>query len=210
MSDENPSREALPVATNHEITALLRAWEAGQSRALDDLIPIVYRELKRLARHYTRGRTGETLQTTALVHEAYLRLVDMDGVSWQDRAHFFAVSARIMRGLLVDAARARRARKRGGDGRRVIASVDIDLDRVPDMGPARTEEILAIHEALDHLARIDPRQAQVVEMRYFVGLSVDETAEVLRVSPQTVMRDWKMARAWLRRETESGAGQSAG
>lgn len=168
----------MSAATSHQITALLKAWEAGQSRALDDLIPIVYRELKRLASRYTRGRTGETLQTTALVHETYLRLVDMDSVGWQDRAHFFAVSARIMRGLLVDAARA--------------------------------DEILAIHEAIDHLARLDPRQAQVVEMRYFVGLSVDETAEVLKVSPQSVMRDWRLARAWLRREIEPSAGRSAG
>lgn len=198
----------MPAATSHEITALLRAWEAGQSRALDDLIPVVYRELKRLARRYTRGRTGDTLQTTALVHEAYLRLVDMDSVGWQDRAHFFAVSARIMRGLLVDAARARRSLKRGGRGGRVSPSVD--LDRVPDMGAARADEILAIHEALEHLARLDPRQAQVVEMRYFVGLSVDEAAEVLKVSPQSVMRDWRLAKAWLRREIESSAGQSAG
>ncbi len=192
----------MPAPTSHEITALLRAWKAGQPRALDDLVPIVYRELKRLARRYTRGRTGETLQATALVHEAYLRLVDMDGVNWQDRAHFFAVSARIMRGLLVDAARARRAQKRGGRDGRAVAPVAVDLDEVPDMGSSRAEEILAVHEALEHLTRFDPRQARVVEMRYFVGLSVDEAAEVLKISPQSVMRDWKLAKAWLRREFE--------
>jgi RNA polymerase sigma factor (TIGR02999 family) len=190
----------MSTATSHDITALLKAWGTGQSKALDDLIPVVYRELKRLARRCAGGRGGQTLQTTALVHEAYLKLANMDEVNWADRAHFFAVSARIMRGLLVDAARARCAEKRGGKGWRVDPAAQIDLDQVPDMGPARAEEILAIHEALEHLAAMDPRQAQVVEMRFFVGLSVDETAEVLKISPQSVMRDWKLAKAWMRRE----------
>jgi RNA polymerase sigma factor (TIGR02999 family) len=190
----------MSAATNHEITALLRAWETGRSTALDDLIPVVYRELKRLARRRMRGREGETIQTTALVHEAYLRLVNMDNVKWADRAHFYAVSARIMRGILVDAARARRSQKRGGSSRRAGLAPDIDLDQIPDIGSGRAEEILAIHEALGHLATMDPRQAQVVEMRFFVGLSVNETAEVLKISPQSVMRDWKLAKAWLRRE----------
>jgi RNA polymerase sigma factor (TIGR02999 family) len=189
---------------SHEITGLLRAWGKGDPAALDDLIPHVYRELKRLARRRTHGGDGATLQTTALVHEAYLRLVDMNGVTWQDRAHFYAVSARIMRGILVDAARARQAKKRGGSPAGARTFTDIDLDEIPDMGSGRAEEVLAVHEALERLADMDARQAQVVEMRFFVGLSVDETAEVLKVSPQSVMRDWKLAKAWLRREVRSG------
>ncbi len=185
---------------SHEITGLLRAWRNGEPAALDELIPRVYRELKRLARRRGAGREGGPLQTTALVHEAYLRLVDITSVTWQDRAHFYAVSARIMRGILVDAARARRARKRGGSPSGARTFVDVDLDQIPDMGAGRAEEILAIHEALEHLAGMDARQAQVVEMRFFVGLGVEETARVLNVSPQSVMRDWKLAKAWLRRE----------
>jgi RNA polymerase sigma factor (TIGR02999 family) len=187
--EESP---AMPITgtASHEITALLRAWESGQATALDELTPVVYRELKRLARRHMRGRDGETLQTTALVHEAYIRLVAMSDVRWADRAHFYAVSARIMRGILVDAARARCAQKRGGASRRAGLSPDIDLDQIPDMGSGRAREILAIHDALEHLAAMDPRQAQVVEMRFFVGLSVDETAAVLKISPQSVMRDW--------------------
>jgi RNA polymerase sigma-70 factor, ECF subfamily len=192
-------------APNHQITGLLRAWENGQSTALDHLIPLVYQELKRLARRRLHGSDGEGLQTTTVVHEAYLRLVDMDGVRWQDRAHFFAVSARIMRGILVDAARARRSQKRGGLLRRDGGNGDIDLERLPDMGSGRAEEILAVHEALERLAQMDARQAQVVEMRFFAGLSVEEAAAVLKVSPQSVMRDWKLAKAWLRREMQKGA-----
>lgn len=195
---------ALAITASHEITALLRAWETGQSSALDQLIPFVYRELKRLARQRMRDAGSGTLQTTEVVHEAYLRLVDMSDVRWEDRAHFYAVSARIMRGILVDAARARCTQKRGGaPGAELCAG--IDLDQVPDMGSERAEEILAIHESLDHLARLDRRQAQVVEMRFFVGLSVEETAAVLKVSPQSVLRDLKMAKAWLRREIRKGA-----
>lgn len=188
----------------HEITGLLRAWREGEPAALDELIPRVYRELKRLARRRVHGREGETLQTTALVHEAYLRLVGMHEVSWQDRAHFYAVSARVMRGILVDAARARRARKRGGSpgGSRTIAGIDIE--QVPDMTSGRADEVLAVHEALELLAELSPRQARVVEMRFFVGLSVEEVAEVLKVSPQSVMRDWKLAKAWLCREIRTG------
>jgi RNA polymerase sigma factor (TIGR02999 family) len=171
---------------------------------LDELIPLVYGELKRLARQRMRGRERGTLQTTALVHEAYIRLVDLSSVRWQDRAHFFAMAAQIMRGLLVDAARARRSRKRGGLIQRTEASANIDLDQTPDLGPKRTEEILAIHEALDGLAKMDARQAQVVEMRFFGGLTVEEAAEVLKVSPQSVMRDWKLAKAWLSREIRRG------
>jgi RNA polymerase sigma factor (TIGR02999 family) len=192
----------MPPVTSDRITALLRAWKAGQSRALDDLIPLVYPELKRLVRRNHRAGPGDTLQTTAVVHEAYLRLVGTADVDWHDRAHFFAVSARIIRGLLVDAARARCSQKRGGCDGRPSTPADIDLDLVPDIGAARADELLAVHEALGRLARLDPRQASVVEMRFFVGLSVAETAEVLNVSPQTVMRDWRLAKAWMRREIE--------
>ena len=187
-------------AASQEITGLLKAWEEGQPGALDRLIPHVYRELKRLARRHMRGIDCDSLQTTAVVHEAYIRLVELSNVSWQDRAHFYAVSARIMRGILVDAARARRSQKRGGSLRREGSSANIDLDQIPDMGSGRAEEILAIHEELEQLAKMDARQAQVVEMRFFGGLRVDETAEVLKISPQSVMRDWKLAKAWLRRE----------
>jgi len=190
-------------ATSQEITGLLKAWAEGQPTALDRLIPQVYRELKRLARRHIRSSDRGTLQTTALVHEAYIRLAEMSAVGWQDRAHFYAVSTRIMRAILVDAARVRGSQKRGGLLRRTTSS-DIDLDQIPDMGPGRAEEIVAIHEALEHLAKMDPRQAQVVEMRFFGGLSVDETAEVLEISPQSVMRDWKLAKAWLRRDIRRG------
>ena len=209
MCGENSPEVPMSGTTSHEITALLRAWEAGQPKALDGLIPVVYRELKRLARRHMRGREGETLQTTALVNEAYVRLAGMDPVKWADRAHFYAVSARIMRGILVDAARARGSQKRGGQPRRADPATDIDLDQIPDMGSGRADEILAIHQALEHLAKMDPRQVQVVEMRFFVGLGVSETAEVLKISPQTVMRDWKLAKAWLRREIGRSAVDSS-
>jgi RNA polymerase sigma factor (TIGR02999 family) len=194
----------MSAAAGQEITGLLKAWGSGESGALDRLIPLVYRELKRTARRHMRRSDSGTIQTTALVNEAYLRLVDLTNVDWQDRAHFYAVSARIMRGILVDAARARGAQKRGGLLRRVEPSSDFDLDQAPDLGSGRAAEILAISDALDCLSRIDARQVQVVEMRFFGGLSVDETAEVLKISPQTVMREWKLARAWLRREMRRG------
>jgi RNA polymerase sigma-70 factor, ECF subfamily len=191
-------------AATHEITGMLRAWERGEPTALNNLIPHVYRELKRLARRHMRGSDCRNLQTTALVHEAYIRLVGIHSARWQDRAHFYAVSARIMRGILVDAARVRCSQKRGGLRRGAGTSTGIDLDQIPDMGSGRAEEILAIHEALEHLSEMDARQAQVVEMRFFAGLTVDETAEVLKISPQSVMRDWKLAKAWLRREIGRG------
>ena len=194
----------MSAVAGQEITGLLKAWGSGQSGALNRLIPLVYRELKRTARRHMRRSDSGTIQTTALVNEAYLRLVDLSSVEWQDRAHFYAVSARIMRGILVDAARARGAQKRGGLLRRVEPSSDFDLDQAPDLGSGRAAEILAISDALDCLSRIDTRQVQVVEMRFFGGLSVEETAEVLKISPQTVMREWKLARAWLRREMRRG------
>ena len=193
-------------AASQEITGLLKAWGSGQSSALDRLIPLVYRELKRMARRHLRRSDSGTIQTTAVVHEAYLRLVDLSSVEWQDRAHFYAVSARIMRGILVDAARARGSQKRGGLFRRVEPTTNFDLDRIPDLGSGRAAEILAINDALDCLAKMDPRQVQVVEMRFFGGLSVEETAEVLKISQQSVMRDWKLAKVWLRREIRKGAG----
>ena len=157
-----------------------------------------------MARRHLRSSDNGTLQPTALVHEAYIRLVEIHSVRWQDRAQFYAVSARIMRGLLVDAARVRCSQKRGGLPRGARTSIGIDLDQIPDMGSGRAEELLAIHEALEHRAKMDARQAQVFKMRYFAGLSVDETAEVLEISPQSVMRDWKLAKAWLRREIGKG------
>jgi RNA polymerase sigma factor (TIGR02999 family) len=193
----------MDAAGSQEITGLLQAWGKGQTSALDDLVPLVYRELKRLARRHMRGSDCGTLQTTALVHEAYLKLVALSSVRWQDRAHFFAVSAQIMRRILVNAARARRSQKRWGLLRAANRPFDLDLDQVPDMGFVRADEILAIHEALDRLAQMDPRQAQVVEMRFFGGLTVEEVAEVLKISAQSVLRDWKLAKAWLRREVRT-------
>src|SRR5215510_12213390 len=186
-------------AASEEITTLLKVWGSGESSALDRLIPLVYGELKRIARHHMRRTDSEMMQTTALVHEAYLRLVDLGGVEWQDRAHFYALTARVMRGILVDAARARQAHKRGGLLRRVNPGAGSEANLFPDSASQRAAEILAIDSALDHLSKVNARQVQVVEMRFFGGLSVDETAAVLEVSSQTVKRDWTLAKAWLRR-----------
>ena len=184
-----------------EITRLLKAWSAGDKGALDQLIPKTYNELRRIARRYMRKeREGVTLQATALVNEAYLRLVNVSDVSWQDRAHFFAVSAQMIRRILIDAARARASARRGGQVPRAEHSMAVNLDHIPDTSQGRDGELVALDEALEVLARMDCRKAQVVELRFFGGLSVDETAEVLKISPQSVMRDWKLAKAWLRRE----------
>jgi RNA polymerase sigma factor (TIGR02999 family) len=145
-------------------------------------------------------RPGVTLQTSALVNEAYLRLVDISNVTWQDRAHFFGICAQIMRRILVDAARTRRAAKRGGDARPVEHSTAVNLDEIPDMSARRDHELVALDDALEELAKMDRRKAQVIELRFFGGLSVEETAEVLGISSQSVMRDWKLAKAWLTRE----------
>lgn len=175
-----------------ETTLLLRAWAGGDREALEKLTPHVYRTLRRIAGRYMRDeREGHTLQATALVHEAYLELVDITNVDWQHRAHFFAISAQIMRNILLDRARRRLSAKRGGDAERV------NLDELPDIGMGRARELIALDDALNALAQEDSRKARVVEMRFFGGLSVDETAEVLAVSPETVMRDWKFARSWL-------------
>jgi RNA polymerase sigma factor (TIGR02999 family) len=175
------------------VTLLLKAWSGGDQEALGDLTSKVYLELRRIAARYMRKeRTGGSLQATALVHEVFLRLVEVDNVSWQDRAHFFAVSANMMRRILVDRARAKNMDKRGK------GALHVNFDDAPEIASdLKSREMVAIDEALDELAEIDPRKARVIELRFFGGLSVEETAEVLKISPQSVMRDWKMARAWL-------------
>lgn len=180
---------------SRQITRLLADWSNGNQAALEQLMPLVYEELRRLARHYMRHeRAGHTLQTTDLVHEAYLRLADYDRMRWQDRAHFFAVAAQLMRRILVDHARTRQRFKRGG------GAVMVSLGAEGVMSPQRSEDLLALDEALTRLAALDPRKSRVVELRLFGGLDNEEVAEVLKVSANTVIRDWKMAMAWLRRE----------
>jgi len=178
-------------------TLLLRAWAEGDRAALEQLTPRVYAELRRIAGYCMQNeRPGRTLQTTALVHEAYLRLIDVTSVNWEHRAHFFAVSAQIMRRILVDRARGRATAKRGGG----LARVNLDkiaLDEIADVSSGREDELIALDEALVSLAAFDPRKAQVIELRFYGGLSVEETAAVLKVSPDTVMRDWRLARSWL-------------
>ncbi len=184
-----------------EITALLKAWGGGDHAALDRLVPLVYAELHHMARRHMRNeREGNTLQTTALVNQAYLRLVDVRNAGLNDRVHFFAVSAQVMRRILVDAARARASGKRGGQFKRSSHSTAINLDELPDLGFKRAEELAALDDALNALAQFDARKAKVIELRFFGGLSVEETAEALQISPQSVMRDWKLAKAWLMRE----------
>jgi RNA polymerase sigma-70 factor (ECF subfamily) len=187
-------------ASREEITGLLRAWSDGDQAALDKLTPLVYAELHRLAKRYMGHEpAGHTLQTSDLVNEAYLRLVDAHGVDWQNRAHFFAFSAQIMRRILVDFARSRQNLKRGGAARQV--TLDESLIVSPEIGA----DLIALDEALQSLAVLNQRQSQVVELRYFGGLNEEEVAEVLSVSPRTVRHDWSMARAWLYRELSSGA-----
>jgi len=184
-----------------EITGLLKAWGRGDSAALDRLTPLVYEQLHRMARRYMRNeRPGHTLQATALVNEAFLRLVDTRDLDWTDRAHFYAVCARVMRRILVDAARSRASIKRGGQADRAEHTTAINLDDLPSPGTEIGAQVCALDEALNTLAQIDPRRAEVVELRFFGGLTVEETGQVLHVSPQTVMRDWRLARAWLARE----------
>jgi RNA polymerase sigma-70 factor, ECF subfamily len=190
-----------PVTASHvgDVSTLLRAWSDGDQNALDKLAPIVYEELRRLARYYLqRERPGHSLQATALVNEAYLRLVDYKRMQWGNRAHFFAVSAQLMRRILVDHAR-RHNLKRGGGVQHV------ELEDIALVGGDRAENLVALDDALQSLARMDARKARVVELRFFGGLSVEETAEVLQVSPGTVMRDWTSARAWLYREMGGGS-----
>jgi RNA polymerase sigma factor (TIGR02999 family) len=190
--------DGLPPVTEpagHEITDLLQAWRQGDERALERLTPQVYRDLHRAAKHCMRGeRDGHSMQTTGLINELYLRLVDLKRVDWQSRAHFFALCARQMRRILTDQARARRSHKRGG------GAPTISLDAVPVVSPQPQPRLLALDGALNALGKVDFRKSQVVELRFFGGLSVEETAEVLHVSPDTVVRDWKLAKAWLMRE----------
>jgi RNA polymerase sigma factor (TIGR02999 family) len=184
-----------------DITRLLQAWRQGDPHALDQLMPLVYSQLRAQARRYLRGeRSGLTLQSTALVHEVYLRLTKAQQVDWHDRVHFFALSAQIMRHVLVDAARARTATKRGGGAVQDEHSSAADLDQIPTTESDAAATFCALDDALESLSRIDPRRAKVIELRFFGGLSVEETADALQVSPQTVMRDWRLARAWLARE----------
>ena len=177
-----------------EVTQLLKAWGQGDEGALGRLIPLVQQELHRLAHRYmSREKPNHALQTTALVNEVYLRLVDVTQVSWQDRAHFFAIAARMMRRVLTDFARSRNYQKRGG------AALHVSFDEALAVSQAKDPEIVAVDEALSALAAVDARKSQVVELRFFGGLSVEETAEVLKVSPETVKRDWRFAKAWLHR-----------
>jgi len=182
-----------------DITALLVDWSKGDKAALDKLFPLVERELHRLAHSYMRKESCDhTLQTTALVNEAYLRLVDQRNTRWQNRAHFFGIAAQIMRRILMNYARDRQRKKRGG------GAIQVSLSETDVVSVTKVSELLALDEALDRLAAIDERKAKVVEFRYFGGLSVEETAEVLDVSSITVTRDWNMAKAWLARELENG------
>ncbi len=184
----------------NEITQRLIAWSSGDATALDELIPAVYQELRRMADRYLRlENPGHTLQPTALVHEAYLRLIDQQYVDWQNRAHFFGVAAQMMRRILVDHARAKHREKRGGE------AIRLSLDDVINLSHERAADLIALDEALNTLAAVDERKSHVVEMRYFGGLSVAETARAMGVSPDTVMRDWKMAKAWLYQEIKGGA-----
>jgi RNA polymerase sigma-70 factor (ECF subfamily) len=178
-----------------EITRLLLAWNEGDESALEKLVPLVYQELRRLAkRQMGRERPDHTLQTTALINEAYLQLVDVHNVRWNNRAHFFALCARLMRRILVDFARSRHYAKRGGGGQ------PISLDESLVVAPEKSRNLVAVNDALHALAKVDSRKAQVVELRFFGGLTEEEAAEVLKISPETVRRDWKMAKVWLLRE----------
>lgn len=201
MDDRTPpnvdgSPKVSPAAGS--VTELLRAWGGGDAAALDQMVPLVYEELRRQAQRYLRRESpGHTLQTTALVHEAYLRLVDQRTARWESRAQFFGVAAQLMRRILVDHARGHHAAKRGG------SAIQVPLEE--DTAPAqeRDVDLLALDEALTRLAQLDERQAKVVELRYFTGLGIEETAEALGISPATVKREWTMARAWLKRELDA-------
>lgn len=187
------------MAPERDVTGLLLRWGGGDARAFDELAPLVYEELRRLARsHLRRERPGHTLQSTALVHEAYLRMVDQQSVNWQNRSHFYGIAAQMIRRILVDHARARHTHKRGD------AAPKITLDEAIGAAQGRDLDLVALDDALQALAEIDPRQSRIVELRYFAGLSIEETAEVLQISPATVKRDWTAARAWLKRELTRG------
>lgn len=187
-----------------EVTQLLKAWGTGDDKALDQLTPVVQQELHRMAhRCMSREKPGHTLQTTALVNEVYLRLVDVNAVEWQDRAHFFAISARMMRRILTDFARSRNYQKRGA------GATQVSFDEALIVTPEKDGDIIALDEALTEFAVLYPRQSQVVELRFFGGLEVKETAEALKISPETVKRDWRFAKAWLRRSLSVDADEDA-
>ena len=187
-----------------EVSQLLQDWSNGDQAALDKVMPIVYQDLHRLAHHYMRKeRPGHTLQTTALVNEAYLRLADYKKMRWQSRSHFFAVAAQVMRRILVEQARSKNFAKRGGGAQR------ISLDETAIVSAGRSEEVIAVDEALTDLESWDPRKGKIVELRFFGGLSIEETAEVLRVSPTTVQREWRSAKAWLYRAISEGSSVEA-
>jgi RNA polymerase sigma-70 factor (ECF subfamily) len=188
------------VALAGQVTELLVAWSGGKQSALNLLVPLMYPELRRLAHRCMRGeRENHTLQTSALINEAYMQLVDTARVKWQDRAHFLAVSAKLMRRILVDSARSRQSHKRGDGARPIPLDTALNLHRM------RSRELVELDDALNELAKVNPRRAQVIEIRFFGGLSIEESAEALGVSPDTVMRDWRIARAWLHRALTSGS-----
>ena len=187
-----------PTST-HEVTQLLKAWTTGDEQALEKLTPLVYEQLHRAAQHYMAGqRSGHILQATALVNEVYLQLIDCGQMNWQDRAHFFAMSAHLMRRILIDFARSRGSLKRGG------GALQISLDEAPSVGSEPDPNLVALDDALKALAAVDERESKVVELRFFGGLSIKETAEVLKVSVETVQRDWRLAKMWLLREMSQG------
>jgi RNA polymerase sigma factor (TIGR02999 family) len=198
MSDvgwDDPDQRGGVEPQARDVTQLLRAWSEGDPQALEKLTPLVYQELHRRAhRQMARERSGQTLQTTALVNEIYVQLIDLRGVSWRDRAHFFALSSRLIRRVLIDVARSRGSLKRGADSPHVTFDENLMVSTEP------RADIIALDEALTALAAIDERKSQVVELRFFGGLGIEEAAEVLKVSPETVKRDWKLAKAWLRRQ----------
>jgi RNA polymerase sigma-70 factor (ECF subfamily) len=193
------SREKLVPPSTNDVTGWLVAWRSGDQTALDKLVPVIYQELHRLARRHMRrergvANRGQTLQTTALVNEVYLKLVDASQVRWENRAHFLAIAANLMRRILVDAARTRGYAKRGGEQRRVL------LEEAAMIATPRGADLVALDDALSALAKVDPRKARVVELRFFGGLSVEESAHVLNVSAGTVLRDWRLSKSWLMRE----------
>ena len=194
----------MAASSTHEVTQLLKAWTSGDEQALEKLTPLVYEQLHRAAQHYMAGqRSGHILQATALVNEVYLQLIDCGQMNWQDRAHFFAMSAQLMRRILIDVARSSGSQKRGGGLR------PISLDDAPSVCTEPDPNLLALDDALKALAAVDGRKSRVVELRFFGGLGVRETAEVLRVSVETVMRDWRLAKLWLLRELSEGNGHGA-
>jgi len=194
----------MAASSSSEVTGLLRAWGRGDEKALQKLMPLVYDQLHAAARRYMAGeRAGHTLQTTALIHETYLRLVDIRRVEWQDRAHFLAICAQLMRRILIDFARSRGYQKRGA------AAVHVNFDEALVVTPQPDFNLVALDDALNRLAKMDERKSKVVELRFFGGLNVKETAEVMKISPDTVMRDWKIAKVWLLREVRGGTDHGA-